>query len=398
MRSRLSLSLAAVLCFVELLHAADVSPADQERLHIALALKCNPSIPRAVASENYATRQLASQQLQIAFAQQALALASSKVPEVQARLLGVLEFNDGLIRWIEDFLKLPKEERDAQFQFVSQPNVLPVLSKIFSSGSNRRVEGVKELGKLDLPGADTLLARLIDDEDRATSLAAMEVAWDRKITSPLVDALWRRAIDATMTRNSQYAAPRAPLTFRGRAIPGSSIAAFMPFGRTTDSDIATEVLIHFQSPEINAKLIAFFKSAAEVVGRPDVTNQQLYPYSAYYASAKNAYSLVQSYKPPEIIPFLFPLATCRDVQKMPISDKAKKYFTSNRTVAIATFVVMTNQRPEDYGLTQLDRNTGGMVWVSSTEADEDLSVAKLQRWWSQNAKVYGATPPPQAQE
>src|SRR5271170_1518884 len=302
---------------VSVLRAQDESPQTQPAA-------LSPAVQSALvglSSDDFATRQKASQQMQTAFVQQALALATSKDPETQARLLSVLEFNDGLIRWVQDFLKLPEEERNAQLQFVSQPNVLPILSKIFGTNSHRRVEGVGELGRLDLPGVDTLLARLIDDEDRPTEVAAMEAVWDRKPTTPIIDALWRRAIETGMLRNVQYTASgRPPLTFRGRPIPNSSFNFGIPFGRATDSDIASEVLIHFQAPKIKENLIAFFKSAAETVSRPDATNMQIIAYSTFYASAKNAYTLAQGYKSIEVIPFLFPLATCRDVQKIPIVD------------------------------------------------------------------------------
>jgi hypothetical protein len=390
MRLHIHLSLASLLCIATIARAADSAPQDSA----ALA----PAVQSALAqlsSDDYATRQKASRQMQAAFVQQALALASSKDPETQARLLSVLEFNDGLIRWIQDFLKLPEDERNAQLQFVSQPNVLPILSKIFSANSSRRVDGVAELAQLDLPGVDPLLARMIDDEDRPTYLAAMEAVWDRKPTTPVLDALWRRAIESGMYHNVQYAAvPHPTLTFRGRPVP-NSFNIPISFTRMADNDIATEVLIHFQSPQCKEKLIALFKSAAEIASRPGVTNAQLVVYSTFYPSLKNVYALVQSYKPTEIIPFLFPLATCRDVQKMPVIDKANKYFTSNRTVAMVTFFTLTNQRPEDYGLKQLDRGVAGMMWVSPSEADEDSAVAKLQQWWSQNAHTYGADSPSQ---
>jgi len=385
MRLNACFSFVALLCVASAVRAADPIPQDASP---ALAPAVLTAL-KGLSSEDFSVRQKAQRQLEAALAQQAVALASENDAEGQARLSGVLEFDDGLIRWIQDFLKSSRDERDAQLQLISHPDVLPILSKIFSTQTSRRTEGIAELAKLDFPGVDLLLARMIDDEDRAVSVAAMEGVWDRKPTTPIVDALWRRAVEAGMSRNFHYITPTSPaISFRGR--PLSGVSTGIVYSRGTDGDIAAEILIHFQTSQVNDKLIAFFRQAAETASRPDATNTQLMAYSIFYPSIRNAYTLLQSYKPAEAIPSLFSLATCRMVQHNEYSDQANKFYASNRTTALATLVMLTDQREEDYHLKQLDRGTAGTLWVCSSFEDEEAAVAKLRVWWIANGTKFTA--------
>jgi hypothetical protein len=400
MLNRMWLSVIALTCFGGFASAADsvsqdASPAIAPAVQTALT---------ELLSDDFNTRSKALEHLQAAFAQEAVLLASERSPEVRADLSKALEFQDGLIRWVVSVLKMPAEGRAAELQLISNPKALPTLSKIFSARSSLRVEGIQALATPDLSeaspmGVDLLLAHLVDDDDRAVSLAAMEVIWERKPSAPVVNVLWRRAVEEGMNRSLQSAVAlqhRKQLTFLGRPVQNSA-GFFTSPGQpgANDSDIATEVLAHLQSPLVKEKLIAFFRQAAEMSARADVTNTQLYAYSTM-PSARNAYALLEAYKPLEVIPSLYRLATSRAAPPQSYSDRAGRYVATNRTSAIAALTMLTGQRSEDYQLKLLDRRAGGVMsgaagsmWVVPTEGDDVAAVTKLQDWWIQNGTRYG---------
>ena len=404
MLKRMWISFVALACFGGLAGAADpvsqdASPAIAPAVQTALA---------QFSSDDFNTRRKALEHLEAAFAQEAVLLASEKSPEVQADLSRALEFQDGLIRWEQSVLKMPAEGRATELQLISNPKVFPILSKIFSARSSLRVEGIQALAAPDWSevspmGVDLLLAHLVDDDDREVSLAAMEVVWNRKPSAPVVNVLWRRAVEEGMNRSlrSAVAMPHTKqLTFLGRPVQTSG-GFFSSPGQagTNDSDIATDVLAHLQSPLVKEKLIAFFRQAAEMSARPDVTNAQLYSYSSITPAAKNAFALLETYKPVEVIPSLYGLATSRAAPAYSYSDGAGRYVATNRTCAIAALTMLTGQRSEDYQLKQLDRRSRGLMpgatgsmWVVPAQADEQAAVTKLQEWWIQNGTRYGGQP------
>jgi hypothetical protein len=389
MRWSLYLSLAAMLCIAVIGRAADARPGDTPS---ALSPAMQAALER-LSSQDFATREQACNQLNAILVQEAVALASVRGGEAQARMLAALEFDDGLIHWVKDVLKLPQEQRIAELQLASNPNVLPILSDIFSAQPANRTNGIAALMKLDPSAAphnavDVILARLIEDPDRQVAVAAMESAWDREPSDVIVNALWRRAVATGVEKSLQYPViTQHELTFRGQKLPGyySAAAITLP---TSDGDVAAQVLVHMQSPQVKEKLIALLKQAAEITALPNATNAQNNAYSAAAPSMQNALALFEDYKPPEAYSSVFALATEHVRVKYSYLYRNISFIASNRTNAIVALVHATGLRCDDYQLKQVPRAIGGLVWVSPSEKDEDAAVAKLQDWWKANGAKY----------
>ncbi|MCL2649269.1 MAG: hypothetical protein FWD61_20105 [Phycisphaerales bacterium] len=378
---RLLMSIAALLCSATFCIAAG-EPATSPSQTSVEAL--SPAVGQAIAelsSDNFQTRQAAVKKLQLAMGRQMRALIASDDPETQARLTSLLQFNDGLARWMLDVMKLPPDQRKSQLDFGLREDVLPAIAGIFSAETDKRVQGVKALGKFDAPEATAMLARLIDDTDRHVYIAAMEAVWDRKPTQAVVDALWQRAIDAGFTGYRSQPAPIAanPM-FRGRVVAGSTISNriyIMP----QDAAIAGEVLAHLHSPLVGDKLDAFMGTLETLTKN----NPWLFNNNTEYV--KNMFRLVTEYKTPGSMRALYRLATTAAYQPMAGQVGNEKYYWSARTSPLAALIEATGQKPEDYRLKRIV--VLGNVWAFPAEKDENDAIKKLRDWMSANGQKLG---------
>ena len=116
----------------------------------------SPAVREAIAelsSDQFKVRQAAVEKLQMAMGRQMRAMVASDDPETKARLTSLLQFHEGLTRWMLDVMKLPPERQKEQFDFGLREDVLPLIAGVFSSDVDKRVQGVKVLGKFAGPEA-----------------------------------------------------------------------------------------------------------------------------------------------------------------------------------------------------------------------------------------------------
>src|ERR1700753_3908357 len=119
MRRCICVGILARLCLFGFVRADDGPPKDS-------LPSLSPAMQSALvqlSSDQFAVREKAREQLKIAFQEQAMALASQKGPEMRASLLSTLQFDEGLVRWEEDMLALPPDQRDAELQLVADPKM-----------------------------------------------------------------------------------------------------------------------------------------------------------------------------------------------------------------------------------------------------------------------------------
>jgi hypothetical protein len=389
----------AVIAAAGQLARAETPPAGKETAAATSGGKAlSPAVQAAIAdlsSEDYKTREGALRRLQVAMGEQMRALVSSEDPEVQSRLISLLQFNEGMTRWIIDTYKLPAAERQAQLNFGLKAEMIPVLALAFSSEGEKRVEGIRELGKIEGPEATALLGRMLNDPDRAVYVAAMEAVWDRKPTQQIVDALWDRAVDAGF---AVYGAAGARMVaqnikFRGRPIAGTTYMDTSYVRRQQDAGIACEVLVNVKAPEVVEKLKGFLANYEKAMDGTN-PNANFWMYNSNTESMKNVYKLIDAYKSKEVLGALYKIATAPVRQRSQGAANRDKYFWSNRTTALATLVAGTDQKHEDYSLKR--QTVAGGMWTTPTEADEDAAVKKMQEWWAANGeklteKAPGAT-------
>ncbi len=142
---------------------------------------------RQLTGGSYVERQKAMTAIQQALADQMRQMLAVDDPEARARVGGLLEFDDALVKWAMDSLKLPAGERASQLNWGLKADIFPIIAKVYSSNTQTRVAGVKELGKIPGPEASSVLGRLIVDDQREVYLAAMEAVWDRPATPAVIE-------------------------------------------------------------------------------------------------------------------------------------------------------------------------------------------------------------------
>ena len=346
-----------------------------------------------LSAEDYGVREKALQQLEVALGRQLQAMVSLDDPESQTRLSALLEFNEGLTHWAIDTLKLPDEQRKTQLKWGLAPEMVATVAKAYSSNADRRLEAAKELAKLEGEEPASLVAHLLNDPERVVSVAAMEAVWDRKPNDQIIDALWQRAVEAGMTMYAPRMIVGGPnIVFRGQVVANNNNFVYdNNYLRVMqDNGIATDVLIHLKAPQVTEKLKALFIKAETDMTKANNRNPA-WMYMAQNEPMRNAYRLVEAYKPVELVPIFFRIIDAKVLTKSQGQMGAEKYFWSNRTAPLAALLVLTDQKPEEYKLKKMAAL--GNLWCVPTEAAENAAVEKLKEWWTKNAQKYGVTLP-----
>ena len=340
-----------------------------------------------LSSEEFAVREKAVRDLEKLLGQQTEALLSPADPETKARVAALLEFNEGLSAWVLQTLKMPEEKRHPLLEFGLRPEMLPIVARLGSPVPSVRVEGLKELAEISDPMVNEVLAPLLDDGDRSVYVAAMEVAWDRLPTDTIVDHLWDRAVEAGFNIYAPQQNQQPDVVFRGQVL-GPTFFDNAAYRRMQDSNVATDVLIHLNAPQVTPKLKAFLERVVAAYKASNLRDARIWMFGPNSLPMKNVYAMLQAYRSKETLPALYRLATSPLVQPFNGQMNNLRYFWSNRTYPLALLLELTDQQAADYKLTRLARPQG--TWAFANQGDEDAAIKKLQTWWENNPQAYPA--------
>jgi hypothetical protein len=346
-----------------------------------------------LSAEDFSVREKAFKDLEITLGRQTQELLVPTDPESKARVAALLEFNEGLSRWILDTIRLPDDQRRSLLAFGLSPGMLAIVAKLASPTPGTRIEGLHDLSRIKDPLATDLIAPLLDDDDRGVYVAAMEVVWDRQPTDAIVDRLWDRAVEAGFAIYNPQPSQQPDILFHGQLL-GPTFFDNAAYRRMQDSNIASDVLVHLNAPQVGGKIKAFFEKVDRALATPNPRDNRFWMYGPNSAPMKNVYTLLDAYRPREAFPALYRLAT--GAMRQPFNGQINNahYFWSNRTQPLATLLVLTDQHPEEYKLSQLTRPPG--MWAFANQLDEDAAIKKLQAWWANNPQAYPATTAPAA--
>jgi len=215
--------------------------------------------------------------------------------------------------------------------------------------------------------------------------------WDRPPTDAVVEALWNRAIAAQFATMRPQLVERLPenVTFRGRPIPALESADNTLYARAQDNALATDVLVHLKAPQVPVKLKALLEEVETAYARqaPNGAPQDVWMYMPTQESMRNAARLAEAYKPKEVVPVLYRIATGPMRQKASGQIGRQAYYWSNRTWALALTLAITRQSTQDWNLRE-QANLSGM-WVLPAEADEKAALAMLREWWAKDHATWG---------
>lgn len=337
-------------------------------------------------------------QLQQSLSGQLKQLALVTDPEAQARAAGLLETQQGVIRWTIEVMKSPPDQRKTLLAWGFKQSTGALVGKAFAQPRKLRLEAIKELAKLDDDGASWTLAQLLNDKDPIVRAQTMASVWDRKAAPDIVAALFSRALTriSADSENSDDNQPNeSPPTIKIE-FPGLTYS--MTFSDpddvdpSDDSPLATALLIHLQSPEVSRRL-------TEVIHATFKDNHLKSP-NIDTRWVQNFAALSEKYELKAAVPMLAALALVPNVGMSSNEFNNKQYFWSNRTAALGALLVLTHQNPEDYKLSRMhdpsENGSPNWFWSVAVQTDEPLAIKKLHTWWNKSYKDYGQTEKPAA--
>ncbi|HUO08013.1 MAG TPA: hypothetical protein VM008_06920 [Phycisphaerae bacterium] len=345
---------------------------------------CIESALRELSSREFDVRERALHDLEVALGRQTEAMLSPGDPESKARITSLLEFNVGLNAWVLQTCQLPEEQRRPLLEFGLRAEMLPIVAKLASPVPSIRVAGIHALAKVQDPMAPDLLAPLLEDNDRSVYVAAMELAWDLPPKDVIVDHLWDRAVDAGFQLYTPQRSEQPDVLFHGKVL-GPTFFDNAAYRRMQDSNVATDVLIHVNAPQVNQKLKVFLEQVCQAYAAPNAQDNRVWMYGPNSAPMKNVYALLRAYRPREALSPLYRLATGPLVAPINGEMNNVRYYWSNRTYPLAMLVELTGQETADYKLARLSNPAG--IWAFADQADEDAAIKKLQTWGESNAQI-----------
>jgi len=333
---------------------------------------------KRLKSEQFKVREQAERDLQKAIGEGLIAVTQQLKG---ATLEDALEFNGAISRWAMSALQAPAAEREKQLAWGLDAKNLPMLGKLYSTRVKDRIAGVRELAKGNDEQSLLLLARMLDDPERAVYLAAMEEVEKKPATDAAVDALWSRAIEAPLGNMGFRAGAGRQVVFRGMNL-GMAWDVGVSNNRMQDANFAGDVLVTLKPPQVRERLVQLYERAAQaytdegVGGRMGVSWQML-PSSP---SMRNAGRLVEALKPREVLPHLMALIESKHPnlggQTVNRGNNAKPIYLTQRAIFMAQAAVVLGGKPQDY---LMENNAQyGTSWVFADADAEKKAVAMLK--------------------
>jgi hypothetical protein len=321
-------------------------------------------------------------------AAQVRALATQEDPEAMARAVRVLEFVDGMSRFLADSLAAGEDAKIAAWAL--EPEHAMAVAAAYDREAGKRAWAAHELAKFPGEQADALLARLIEDAQREVSLSAMDACWDRAASQVVVDALWNkvivyglRAMGANLElvgtakkRDEPLHGPRQ-LEFRGRVLQDYDYYMRMSL-RVQDGDVATDLLVHFKSELVRKRVAGLFEELGRSAG-----NVQLVRYvlsTRYGTVSRYAMQLMQAYKPPNAIPALLGLMDSAPVDGNEQTINGQACYFSMRADLIGFIVELADLDRETYHVARM-QNWGASWAIMGGAKEEAEAVKRLKDWW-----------------
>ncbi len=157
-----------------------------------------------------------------------------------------------------------------------------------------------------------------------------------------------------------------------------------------DGDVATDVLIAWKTPLVQAHLKALFDGLMAMHGGNGGYNVSTLLSPIYGGS--NLSRLVQAYHPKELVPFLLHAVMRSAPGGFSTNIGGEDYRWSPRIDALGMLVRVTEQEESDYGLVLLPQ-FGGRWLMKGGEPGEAASVKALRGWWKEHYKEYDAPSP-----
>lgn len=315
--------------------------------------------------------------------------------EADARVAGLLEFNQAVSRWAGDCMVLPSAQREAMLRWGASDTMLPLIGQLYSRSIDTRMAAVRELGNQQgTEQVNWMLLQMMNDPERSVSLTAMDVLYYREPDAAIIEGLWNRALNniQMQMRGAQQRGRNRSLVVAERTVtyfendPGA-LARNLP-----DADIAADLLVKFKDPKVGERLDEFFREMGRLVQSTNDSRWRVM--MPNYGDGNRVLGrLIEAYQPKEAVRFLAKVIdqnmTDGSETTMTINGQQEKFRMSSRVEAMVMLLKSTGQSPEDYGIVRMQNYNPERYAVKGSLPEEQAVVKKVQEWWKAHAKDYG---------
>lgn len=316
-----------------------------------------------------------------------IAALSMRAPTGQIRRRAqLLRFQAALCLWGASAVEIPnRKERRALLAWGSIPRHAAALAEIYSHRTGVRLLGIAAMRSWKKSPPDALLLNLLNDPNPAVSLSIIGMLWHKKLTPPLVAALWQMAAPAAQT-NQVYQQP----VMRVVRVHGTEIDFPKHVQNRFDMRLqqvtaaAGDLLIHRPAPTLRKRLAATCRALARSTG----------PNPYYFLNLwTNSYSpnpfadLLLRFKPKAAVRMLVKVATTAQTNGYDNVMPTGKVRFSNRIDALAMLATITKQNAGKYKLT-IPFPQNGRWAVTGGMAAEKADLKLLKAWWKKHKARY----------
>ncbi|MHB1766992.1 MAG: hypothetical protein ACYCUV_03980 [Phycisphaerae bacterium] len=322
------------------------------------------------------------------FAPVILAFALKQLP-------GLFGLKCGLINWYRWALHRPARSQSRMLDWGSKRSAILYVSMVFSREGKSQLCAAYALQLFKSSEEMRILAHLLDGNNQAASLAAMNVFWKVRPDAVVARAIWRRA---TVRDIPPWLPKRAnsPLTWtfnfhQRQLIIYKQIQGVAPDESGTvilhHSRAASELLVRWRPKGIESRLISAAKSVAQTDTGP--LSHALGPDGKV---GQNLILICRRYAGTRLVPYLL-----TDLKMTSHGNwffgpfEGKTGYADERTDPLVMLCNLAGKKPEKFGLQRpaINEPVQPLQWDSASKTDEDAGIAAMEKYWAARG-IYAA--------
>ncbi|MGC8561001.1 MAG: hypothetical protein ACP5O1_10020 [Phycisphaerae bacterium] len=337
------------------------------------APRISESMLRAIhqlGSSRYTARQKAEAEIRALLADQLRATIAATGDERRARLIHILEFDENISRWALAVMRRPASDRRELFNWGLSPQVAPLIADAFSHRPSVQIKAVGGLAAL-WPRSEWIVDRLLSSPHRLVYLSMLAAIWNIKPDAHLIDKLWRWSVASGNTVGVQNFSLHR-LKFRHQIIAISHFVNI--WQRIQDSTYATEVLRHWNPPQLKTLLTDYARTAsipntpaAQTLASPSV------------AGCRNYLSLFARAHPRSAAPWLLKILHSPSPGGINFNFNNQQVHWDGHTAVVYLLILAAGKKPADYHF--FHSQLYGGSWLTSTPAAQLQAQRRIVTWW-----------------
>jgi hypothetical protein len=329
-----------------------------------------------LACGDWASQQKWQSAAEQAFISQLRAMVRLAGPEQRARVVRVLEFQEGLLRWVEDTEFQPMAETSALAKFWLRGKHADLIAEMFSDKPNRRALGLARVAKIPGWQADAVLGWQLHDLAGSNTLivsAAANGLAERTPGEELIHSVSRYYLGLKPSR------ARAWVNVLGKEY---FARVFRQYNRRQLTNLLSLLLLHWHSNKLA-------RSLDEALG---MSNYPLLRPLKDIGTCTFGARLILAVKPKDAVPALLAMVHQPFIGAVfPQPD-----YWDYRTAALYVLIRFIGKKPADYHFRRVTGFQGGTsppIWCVTSRSDQRKDIVDVTRWCQAHGLVPKAPPP-----